>query len=146
MAKVNVSEAIKLAGVSRQTFYTKYLSSGIISTEVDHQGKKCIDTSELLRVFGDIKQDNIDKTEDMPNRHVLTPQKDSQVAALQVEVQLLRERMADKDDQIRKGEEREQRLMAQVENLTAVIKQIEHRTAQQEKPRGFWERLLRRGL
>lgn len=51
MPKVSISEAAKLAQVSRSTLYNKYINAGKISIEhVDN--KKVIDMSELLRVFG----------------------------------------------------------------------------------------------
>jgi len=54
MAKVSVSEAARLAGVARSTFYRSYISTGKVSIERDATGKPVIDTSELLRVFQDL--------------------------------------------------------------------------------------------
>lgn len=54
MARVSISEAARLASVSRPTIY-KLLKSGELSyTSVVKHGKsvKSIDTSELMRVFG----------------------------------------------------------------------------------------------
>ncbi|WP_213190952.1 helix-turn-helix domain-containing protein [Citrobacter freundii] len=54
MARVSISEAARLASVSRPTIY-KLLKSGELSyTSVVKHGKsvKIIDTSELMRVFG----------------------------------------------------------------------------------------------
>ena len=70
MAKVTISEAINLSGISRSHFYTKYINKGIISVITEHD-KKYIDTSELIRVFGNIQLENqneqqqtLNKTED----------------------------------------------------------------------------------
>lgn len=57
MAKVSISEAARLAGISRPTIY-KMLNSGQLNfTSVVKAGKnvKVIDTSELIRVFGAIE-------------------------------------------------------------------------------------------
>ena len=54
MSKVSISEAIRLSGVSRSQFYTKYINKGAISVTVD-SGKKLIDMAELIRVFGNIQ-------------------------------------------------------------------------------------------
>lgn len=57
MAKVSISEAARLAGISRPTIY-KLMNSGQLNfTSVVKAGKtvKNIDTSELMRVFGTIK-------------------------------------------------------------------------------------------
>ena len=56
MAKVSISEAARLAGISRPTIY-KLMNSGQLNfTSVVKAGKtvKNIDTSELIRVFGNI--------------------------------------------------------------------------------------------
>ena len=133
MAKVNISEAIKLSGVSRQSFYTKYLNGGIVSVEKDNFGKKWIDTSELVRVFGNIGIDTQDKTPDTFLRQVMTPESRS-IDALQTEVNLLREHLQD-------YKHREQRLLAQIDNLTIAIKQIEYKPG---KNLSFIDRLLGR--
>ncbi|MEG2265824.1 MAG: excisionase family DNA-binding protein, partial [Acinetobacter sp.] len=57
MARVTISEAARLASVSRPTIY-KLLKSGKLSyTSVVKHGKtiKTIDTTELMRVFGAIE-------------------------------------------------------------------------------------------
>lgn len=55
MAKVSISQAAKLAGVSRTTLYEHYINKGRISVEKDHQDRPQIDTTEILRVFGQLK-------------------------------------------------------------------------------------------
>lgn len=57
MPSVNVSEAAKLAGISRQSLYKNYINTGKISVTPDHKGKPMIDTSEILRVFGELQAD-----------------------------------------------------------------------------------------
>ena len=51
MALLDLTAAAKAAGISRQTLYRK-MADGSVSWDVDHQGKRRIDTAELLRVFG----------------------------------------------------------------------------------------------
>jgi hypothetical protein len=134
MAKVNISEAIQLSKVSRQTFYSKYLNPGKIATELDHQGKKCIDTAELLRVFGSIDLDTVDKTETIKDRQVQTVRDSSHDA----EIALLRE-------QLGAAQERERWYQGQLESLTGAIKLLEHRVGdpQAQAPRrGFWSRVF----
>lgn len=55
MAKLTISEAIKRAPVGRSQFYAKYVDGGLISISVDTNGKKYVESSELLRCFGEIK-------------------------------------------------------------------------------------------
>ena len=54
-SRLTITEAIALSGISRSQFYSKYINKGLISKSKDNQGKMCIDKSELLRVFPDIK-------------------------------------------------------------------------------------------
>ncbi|EPM5252003.1 MULTISPECIES: helix-turn-helix domain-containing protein [Pantoea] len=57
MAKVSISEAARLAGISRPTIY-KLMNNGQLNfTSVVKAGRtvKIIDTSELIRVFGTIE-------------------------------------------------------------------------------------------
>lgn len=58
MPTVSISKAAKLAGISRTHFYRKYLNNGIISISKDKSGKPSIDTSELIRVFGTLQEDD----------------------------------------------------------------------------------------
>lgn len=51
MALVNVTEAARLAGVSRPTLYRR-MDSGTLSFTLDANKERRIDTAELLRVFG----------------------------------------------------------------------------------------------
>ena len=71
MAQVSISKAIKLSGVSRSSFYGKYIKQGLISISVDRDGKKQVDTSELVRVFGELKEQ---QNNDSPV-HVDSPRK-----------------------------------------------------------------------
>ncbi|MBF0398792.1 MAG: hypothetical protein HQK78_18590 [Desulfobacterales bacterium] len=54
MAKVSISEASKLVGIARQNLYKNYINTGKISVTTK-DGTKHIDTSELIRVFGELK-------------------------------------------------------------------------------------------
>lgn len=56
MALVSITEAIKLSPIGKTHFYKNYLKTGKIST-VERSGRKLVDTSELLRVFGELKSE-----------------------------------------------------------------------------------------
>ncbi|MGX9606629.1 helix-turn-helix domain-containing protein (plasmid) [Escherichia coli] len=65
MARVSISEAARLASVSRPTIY-KLLKSGKLSyTSAVKHGKtiKTIDTAELMRVFGAIEVVSVGKSD-----------------------------------------------------------------------------------
>lgn len=54
MTVLGLKEAAKAAGVSRQTIYRK-ANNGELSTVTREDGSKGVDTSELLRVFGTVR-------------------------------------------------------------------------------------------
>lgn len=109
MATVSISEAARLAGISRPTIY-KLINSGQLNlTSVVKAGKtvKTIDTSELIRVFGNIKnlpagtaftvnqEQEITRT-DSPDLQGLQ----HKIELLQKENEGLKEAVASRDDHI----------------------------------------------
>jgi hypothetical protein len=54
MARLSISEAIRQSPIGKSQFYSKYIDGGLITVSVDGTGKKYIDSSELLRVFGEM--------------------------------------------------------------------------------------------
>lgn len=63
MSKVSISQAAKLANISRSTLYNKYINAGLISVETVSD-KKLIDLSELFRVFGNTLSQYSDNVQD----------------------------------------------------------------------------------
>lgn len=55
MAIVSISEAARLTGKSRKTIQ-RYVADGRISLSQRDAGRSGIDTSELIRVFGELSQ------------------------------------------------------------------------------------------
>jgi hypothetical protein len=55
MPKLNLSQAAKAVGKNRVTLW-RHINSGKLSAERDRDGNPLVDTSELLRVYGEIKQ------------------------------------------------------------------------------------------
>jgi hypothetical protein len=83
MAKVNVSQAAQMAGVSRSTLH-KQLNAGKLSAErVD--GRTLIDVSELERVFGTLVPPGTLK----PNRRTTQSDTPQITAILQSQIELL---------------------------------------------------------
>lgn len=103
MALVSISEAARLTGKSRKTIHT-YVTSGKVTKVTDTQGRPKIDTSELIRVFGDIQvTDSKQKSQCNFSQHVtpetVTPTVTEihQIEILKKEVEMLRELLAEKD-------------------------------------------------
>ncbi len=53
MAKIPISEAVRMTGVSESTIRCD-IRSGKLSSEKDEKGHRCIDTAELDRVYGNL--------------------------------------------------------------------------------------------
>jgi DNA-binding transcriptional MerR regulator len=163
MARLSISEAARQAGISRQYLH-KLIKAGTVAASTDEVGNRYIDESELLRAFeGRLPKVKAPSTKETPPIPVAfqhtTPQNKGQITALQTEVQLLREQMADAKEreqvevhllreQLKKSEEREQRLLDQVDKLMDTIKQIEHRPEPEQVvvpvKRGWLSKLLGR--
>lgn len=65
-----LTESAKLAGVSRRTIQ-RYVKSGKLSSRSDHRGNPTIETSELLRVFGELSHSVTPENNKMS--HIVTP-------------------------------------------------------------------------
>ncbi len=105
MALVSVSQAARLAGISRQHLYRKYIKPGDISVQRDDKSDPVIDTSELLRVFGRLVGDNLgdDNTlqEATPEKAMsdngLLTELQVKLQVLEAENRALQARLEDKD-------------------------------------------------
>ena len=113
MALLPVSKAADLVGLSRKTMYA-HVRSGKVSASKDSKGVLLIDTSELIRVFG-----------------VLRQEKDSEGNnARQVESSDFNQSMLDKMEQMTK----------QIESLTEKVVELQKQLAlpaPEEKKKGF---------
>lgn len=155
MAKVSISEAARLAGVSRQHLYKKYLATGLLSVEKDGEHPPMCDTSELLRVFGELKGEG--KVAASPSGE----------GALLAEIENLRRWLAERDTQLQEAREREAWLKQHVDEITSSPRLLEDKdkdkeelqgqlkktravlqqykiALEAERKKGFWARVFRR--
>ncbi|TXI77352.1 MAG: hypothetical protein E6Q43_01230 [Dokdonella sp.] len=119
MPSLNLTAASRAAGVGRSTI-VRALKSGRLSATTNEQGERVIDTSELSRVFGPLKDSGY------PNEQAVDSHDkghDDGMAAL------LR-------DQLRQSQEREARLLALLETTQQVLQ------AEQQARRDLETRLL----
>ncbi|MBU2741761.1 hypothetical protein [Acidithiobacillus albertensis] len=132
MAKVNISEAARMAGKSRSHLYEKYINTGAITVESDRDGKKVIDTSELLRVFGALHfDDNKEDVHEITDVHVENNDKDRIVSALQSENEVLREYLRAKEEEV-------VWLRDQVSKTTALLTHQEDKLGPTQTKRWWW--------
>lgn len=126
MAQVSISEAARLAGISRSNFYKNYIRQGKLSVTRDHQDRPQVDTAEVLRVFGRLQDDSNLVSEEIQN---VTPKENTEGNPY---VQVLLK-------QLDEAKEREQWYRQQIGELTSTIKLLEH-----QRPAPFWQRWFRK--
>jgi len=126
-----VGQAARLSGKNRSTLH-RVMKDGRLSFSLDETGERRIHTSELERVFGT----------GMP--HGNGAQQPQSGTAQQVEIELLRQWLADRDETIR---DLRQRLDAADHRLTALLARSQPPPAQPtpstpDQPRPLGRRIL----
>lgn len=129
MARVSISEAARLAGVSRPTIY-KLLKSGELSyTSAVKHGKpvKTIDTSELMRVFGTIEVVNGGNSVSVKIDDASTPVNSGFLQDLQHQVALLQAENAGLKDAVNARDEH-------ISSLRQAMQLLEHKQPLSDTP------------
>jgi hypothetical protein len=127
LTRLNVSQAAKTVGRSRSTL-NRDISNGKVSLSRTGTGQPYIEIAELERAYGRVDIDALSEIASIG--HQDTSQNDNSDSSLLKEVELLRERLADKDtviDDLRRrldaeGEERRK--------LTAILTDQRARSAE----------------
>jgi AcrR family transcriptional regulator len=118
MAILGLREAARAAGVSRQTIY-RYAASGRLSVTQRQDGTQGVDTAELMRVFGPLR-DPATVTEKAP----VTPQDspDSRlVQAVQGELEAAKQALRMAQAALDQAQERESRLLGLLEQQARLL-------------------------
>lgn len=73
MPLLSLSEVAQRTGMARSSIY-RIIDEGRLSATLDHRGRKCVELTEVLRVFGSItnETEQEDKTQDASNKTVRT--------------------------------------------------------------------------
>jgi len=109
MALLNLTAAARAAGVNRSTI-ARAVKTGRVSSTTNEAGEKCIDTAELMRVFGQLKRDAHADALALP-RHAI---------GNDVLVEVLRE-------QLQEAKEREARLLTLLESEQQARRELEQK-------------------
>lgn len=138
MTQVSITEAAKLANISRATFYRSYINTGVVSVIADPKGKKKVDTSELLRVFGQLHRDSETPPEDVKVDTV--DKKNNDGETLRLEVELLKIKLAAAEQQVQTLQQDKNWYQSQISNLTDSIKLLEApKHSEPVYPRLWWQ-------
>ena len=116
---VNLTEAAKLVGLSRSYFHKRYIAAtgshyGELSIS-EFNGKPAIDTSELMRVFGALKQVNTDNT---AQQHSVQTHQDTVI------VEILKQQLEDARQSIKQAQERERIALEREQALTNQVNKL----------------------
>lgn len=110
--KINISEAAKLVGISRQHLHNKYIKQGLVPLHKDEGKHPLIDTEELKAVFPHMK----------PMEEVSTTDQ-GRVLELTLKVSTLETELAAVRQQLTACHERERWFQATVDKLTDTLKE-----------------------
>ena len=129
MALVNLSQAARMAGVSRPHLYKRYIQTGKMTVDRSDPKGPMVDTAEILRLFGKLNEDTVNTVNSGKHLHDATPMLTPENNPLQPEVVALRERLQDAQEQLQSARDREHWLQGQVDKLTDTVRLLEHRPA-----------------
>ncbi len=144
MSKVSISEASRLTNKTRKTIY-KYIQDGLLTVSMDTQGKKVIDISELIRIFGEIempKYTEVNNTEVSNNIHQVTLESIQLIAEKDVEIARLQSLLAGKDELLNSKNDQIKTLEKSLHLLEDLTNKIPVPITQEPVQKGFWKRLL----
>lgn len=137
MAKVNLTQGAKLAGVSRSTL-NRHIKEGRVSKVFEADGKPCVDTSELQRVYGELSHGTSSQVVPIEQHRAPsnTHEKDIKIATLEAELNAANKRLEEV------CEDRDE-WRVQAKSLLS-DQRASARPAKERAGRGFLERLFSR--
>ena len=112
MTILSLREAAQAANVSRQTIY-RYAKSGKLSTVIQDDGTKGADTSELIRVFGKLRDPETVTEDSKSDSH--------QETVLQGELDATKRALGVAEAALSQFAERETRLLQLLESQTLLL-------------------------
>ena len=122
MPTFNISAAARAVGTSRASIQ-RAIKSGRLSATTNEQGERVIDLSELLRVFGPLKQgEQASMDAGMDGEQRDTP---SMAVREQVLIEVLREHLDDAREQLQQAQQEKARLLSMLEVEQAARRELE---------------------
>lgn len=142
MTFVSISEAAKLAGISRTHLYRKYISTGNISISTSQTGHKEIDTAEIIRIFGhlagDVTEDTTTEKKHHDVIHEITALKE-RVKGLEDVIRIREQQLQEHNEREKTASNREAFLQGHIQELANGIKLLENKRLTEQKRSSFWD-------
>ena len=143
MAWHSIQDTLKLTGRSRSQLY-RDMARGLVSYRTGKDGRREFETSELIRVYGELRTDETTRRHrkghsESNNAAAENPQLEEiqkQLSDLQQSVTLMLEDKTAREAERRQHDEERTQLQAEISRLNEALKQ--------EKKRSVWSRLFRR--
>jgi len=136
MALHTVSDAAKLAGVTRRTIY-RYIKSGKLSAAVTDDDNTKIETSELLRVFGKLSHPEPEEVSSGSLENV--PEYVTKLLAEMSQLRTMLEEQRPRLLEDMQSRELQAELIAQLQRERDELEQA----LDTERKKGFWKRLFK---
>ena len=137
MAWHTLRDALKMTGRSRSQFY-RDMRAGLVSYRTSQDGRREFETSELIRAYGELKQNETQERHTVGQAENPHDQQTERILRELNELKqcltlMLEDKQAQDMDRRHQESEREQ-----LQNEIAQLRQA----LEQEKKRGFWSRLF----
>lgn len=143
MAKLNISQAAKAVGKDRRTIQ-RHIGQGKLSCEINGNGQKLLETSELIRVYGELKEIAAEeKTRQDEQKSQRTAS--AAVEILQQENAMLKEQVGDLKQEREIAREREKELREIViKQQTLLLPSPKAESGESTNKPGFFSRFFSR--
>lgn len=128
MPLVSISEAARLARKSRSTLYKTYIDTGRLSVRKDSAtGKPSVDTSELIRVFGEISMTHATARMTDELKQNATPPRDVAIGLLRELLKSKEDQLAAAKEQLSASREREEWMREKFSEMVGMVKLLQHK-------------------
>lgn len=143
--KHTLGQAAKAVGKSKATIH-RDIKSGKLSADRQEDGSYRIDAAELFRVYPPAPPRGVSETPDeTASETIRNPQETGETKALEAELRLLRERLAEKDELVADLRQERDRLLRVVEEQAGSMRLLTDQRPDQTVKRGGLFGWLRRG-
>lgn len=143
---LNLTQAAEAVGITRKTLY-KHLSNGKLSTVRDAAGRRCVDVSELIRVYGKVTlpQSQVNAGKQVAEKHIdATGEAMQKLNSMQLNLVRLQEMLqaqAEAQQLLLEDTRLRDEQAAELVRLQNEADELRRELAR-ERSKGFWARLL----